>query len=170
MDKPTIAMVNGPCAGAGMSLAAACDFRFIGRSAVMKSAFNEVGLTGDYGGSWFWTNILGTAKARELYLLCEKFDAERALAFGLAHRIFDDSALEAQTLAIAHGLATRRPWAARLSKKNLNFALHGSLRETLACEALSQTLASQALGAAAKQTRAGIEAPVAAMRGKEGAA
>jgi 2-(1,2-epoxy-1,2-dihydrophenyl)acetyl-CoA isomerase len=154
MDKPTIAMINGPCAGAGITLAGACDFRFMGRSAMMKSAFNEVGLTGDYGGSWFWTQILGTAKAREFYLLSEKFDAERALAFGLVHRIYDDEALTGAVMELATRLAERKPWAARLTKTNLNYALHADLRDSLDREALSQTLASQALGAAFKQQRA----------------
>jgi 2-(1,2-epoxy-1,2-dihydrophenyl)acetyl-CoA isomerase len=154
MDKPTIAMINGPCAGAGITLAGACDFRFMGRSAMMKSAFNEVGLTGDYGGSWFWTQILGTAKAREFYLLSEKFDAERALDFGLVHRLFDDEALREATMEVAQQLAKRKPWAARLTKKNLNYALHADIRDALDREALSQTLASQALGAAIKQAKA----------------
>jgi 2-(1,2-epoxy-1,2-dihydrophenyl)acetyl-CoA isomerase len=147
-------MINGPCAGAGITLAGACDFRFMGRSAMMKSAFNEVGLTGDYGGSWFWTQILGTAKAREFYLLSEKFDAERALSFGLVHRLFDDEALREATMEVAQQLAKRKPWAARLTKKNLNYALHADLRDALEREALSQTLASQALGAAIKQAKA----------------
>jgi 2-(1,2-epoxy-1,2-dihydrophenyl)acetyl-CoA isomerase len=154
MDKPTIAMINGPCAGAGITLAGACDLRFMGRSAMMKSAFNEVGLTGDYGGSWFWTHILGTAKAREFYLLSEKYDAERALDFGLVHRLFDDEALREATMEVAQQLAKRKPWAARLTKKNLNYALHADLRDALEREALSQTLASQALGAAIKQAKA----------------
>jgi 2-(1,2-epoxy-1,2-dihydrophenyl)acetyl-CoA isomerase len=154
MDKPTIAMINGPCAGAGITLAGACDLRFMGQLAMMKSAFNEVGLTGDYGGSWFWTQILGTAKAREFYLLSEKYDAQRALDFGLVHRVFDDEVLRDATLEIACRLAERKPWAARLTKKNLNYALHADLRDALDREALSQTLASQALGAAIKQSSA----------------
>jgi 2-(1,2-epoxy-1,2-dihydrophenyl)acetyl-CoA isomerase len=154
MDKPTIAMINGPCAGAGITLAGACDLRFMARSGMMKSAFNEVGLTGDYGGSWFWTQILGTAKAREFYLLSERFDAGRALEFGLVHRVMEDQELRVATLEIAQRLAERKPWAARLTKKNLNYALHADLRDALEREALSQTLASQALGASIKQTRA----------------
>lgn len=154
MDKPTIAMVNGPCAGAGTALAGACDLRFAGDSAVFKTAFNEVGLTGDYGGSWFWTRILGTAKVREFYLLSEKFDAARALSYGLVHRVLPDGELVAHTLELAGRLASRKPWAARLTKRNLNLAQTGTLAQTLDAEALHQTMASQALGQAMKQRKA----------------
>ena len=67
--------------------------------------------------------------------------------------MFEDAALEAETLKIASRLADEKPWAARLSKQNLNVALHGTLRDCLAREALSQTLAAQALGAAMKQAQ-----------------
>src|SRR3546814_16417847 len=64
MGKPTIAMVNGACAGAGLSLAGACDIRIAARSAVLTSAFVKVGLSGDMGGTWFWSRILGAGQAR----------------------------------------------------------------------------------------------------------
>src|SRR6185437_1731990 len=63
MPKPTIAMVNGVAAGAGMSLALACDLRIAGHSARMTTAFAKVGLSGDYGGTWFLTQLVGSAKA-----------------------------------------------------------------------------------------------------------
>ncbi len=89
MPKPTIAMVNGVAAGAGMSLALACDLRIAGRSARMTTAFAKVGLSGDYGGTWFLTQLVGTAKARELYYLSEVLDAARIEALGLANRVVD---------------------------------------------------------------------------------
>src|SRR3546814_4385387 len=78
MGKPTIAMVNGACAGAGLSLAGACDIRIAARSAVLTSAFVKVGLSGDMGGTWFWSRILGAGKARRLYLLSERFESAAA--------------------------------------------------------------------------------------------
>ena len=72
-----IAAINGPAAGAGMSLALACDLRIAGRSARMTTAFAKVGLSGDYGGTWFLTQLVGTAKARELYFLSDMLDAAR---------------------------------------------------------------------------------------------
>ena len=82
MPKPTIAMVGGPAVGAGCSLAAACDFRFASDDAVFASSFSANGLSGDYGGSFFWTQIIGTARTRELYFLNDKIPAARALELG----------------------------------------------------------------------------------------
>src|SRR5699024_5380370 len=89
MPKPTIAMINGACAGSGLSIAGACDLRFASRSAVFVSAFADAGVAGDLGGSWYWTRILGTAAVRELYLLSERLEASAAHRMGLVHRIFD---------------------------------------------------------------------------------
>jgi 2-(1,2-epoxy-1,2-dihydrophenyl)acetyl-CoA isomerase len=144
-------MINGPCAGAGMSLASACDLRFAAQSAAFKSAFNEVGLTGDYGGAWFWTKILGSARARELYLLGDKLDAGEALRIGIVSRVYADAELYDKTIAIATRLAENKPWSARLTKQSLNAAETGGLREVLDREALNQTLASQALGLSIKR-------------------
>ncbi len=82
MPKPTIAMVNGVAAGAGMSLALACDMRIAGESARMTTAFAKVGLSGDYGGTYFLTQLVGPSKARELYLTAEVLDASQLLAMG----------------------------------------------------------------------------------------
>src|SRR5215469_9943611 len=86
MPKPTIAMLNGVAAGAGMSLALACDLRIAGRSARMTTAFAKVGLSGDYGGTWFLTQLVGAAKARELYFLSDVIDAGEIERLGLANR------------------------------------------------------------------------------------
>jgi 2-(1,2-epoxy-1,2-dihydrophenyl)acetyl-CoA isomerase len=79
LPKPTIAMINGPAAGAGLAFALACDLRIAGASARLVTAFVKVGLPGDFGGSFFLTRLVGTAKARELYFTGRPVDADEAL-------------------------------------------------------------------------------------------
>src|SRR6201998_2639893 len=93
IPKVVIAMVNGPAVGAGLGLAMACDLRIAGPSARFGTGFAGVGYSGDFGGSWTLTRLVGTAKARELYLLGDIVDAETALAFGLVSRVIDDASL-----------------------------------------------------------------------------
>ncbi|MCY3793203.1 MAG: enoyl-CoA hydratase-related protein [Gammaproteobacteria bacterium] len=78
MPKPTIAMIGGPAIGAGCSLAAACDLRYASDDAVFAANFSANGLSGDYGGSVFWTRVIGTARTRELYYLNERMTARQA--------------------------------------------------------------------------------------------
>lgn len=143
MAKPTIAMINGPCAGAGFSLAGACDLRFAGESAVLTSAFTRAGLSGDYGGAWFWTQILGTARARQLYFLSERIDARRALALGMVNEVFADDVLSARTMEIAHRIANGPRWAFAYAKRNLNAAEDTSMDRVLGLEAMSMSLSAR---------------------------
>lgn len=143
MSKPTIAMINGPCAGAGLSLAGACDLRFASQSAVFTSAFTRVGLCGDFGGTWFWTQILGTAKARELYLLPKRISASEALDRGMIHGVYPEADLRAQTLSIAHEVADGPRWAYAYAKDNLNAAEDGTLDRVLQAEAITQGLSGR---------------------------
>ena len=87
MPKVTIAAVNGPCAGAGMAWACACDLRIASESAVFKTAFLSAGLSGDFGGTWTLSRIVGPAKARELYLLNERLSAQDALRGSLVSQV-----------------------------------------------------------------------------------
>ncbi|HME22834.1 MAG TPA: enoyl-CoA hydratase [Acetobacteraceae bacterium] len=135
MPKPTIAMVNGVAAGAGLSLALACDLRIAGRSARMTTAFAKVGLSGDYGGTWFLTQLVGTAKARELYFLSDVLDAARIEALGLANRVVADEELAVETMALAERLANGPSVALRYMKRNLNVAEHADLAAGLDSEA-----------------------------------
>lgn len=139
MAKPTIAMVRGPAAGAGLSLALACDLRIAGEDARFTTAFAKVGLSGDFGGHYFLTRIVGTAKARELYLLSPMIDAARALALGLVHRVVPDAALEAETLKTARALAAGPRVALGYMKQNLNLAEGASLAMVMDAEALRHT-------------------------------
>jgi 2-(1,2-epoxy-1,2-dihydrophenyl)acetyl-CoA isomerase len=135
MPKPTIAMLNGVAAGAGMSLALACDLRVAGKSARMTTAFVKVGLSGDYGGTWFLTRLVGTAKARELYFLSDVLDAVQIEALGLANRVVADEALVAETMEWARRLAEGPSVALRYMKRNLTIAEHGGLADGLDSEA-----------------------------------
>jgi 2-(1,2-epoxy-1,2-dihydrophenyl)acetyl-CoA isomerase len=150
MPKVSIAMINGACAGAGLSLAAACDFRFAAASAKFASAFVPYGVSGDYGGSWLWTRILGTSKARQLYLLDERRTAEQALAFGLIDRIYDDADLVSETMTTARQLADLAPAAVAYAKANLNAALTETLSQSLDRESLNMMLGRAALNEARK--------------------
>ncbi|GHA04952.1 enoyl-CoA hydratase-related protein [Novosphingobium arvoryzae] len=144
MGKPTIAMVNGPVAGAGIGIAGACDLRFAARSATFLTAFDRIGAGGDFGSTWFWTKIVGTGVARELFLLGEKLSAEQAFAKGLYTRLFDDDALRDETLKAAHRLADGPRMGFRYMKQNLNNAEDWSFEAQFDAEALNMGLSTQA--------------------------
>ena len=135
MPKPTIAMVNGVAAGAGMSLALACDMRIVAETARMTVAFAKVGLSGDYGGSYFLTRIVGPALARELYFTSEMLTSARMERLGLASRVVADDRLEAETMALAEKFANGPRMAWRYIKRNMKAAEEGSLADTLDSEA-----------------------------------
>jgi len=122
MPKPTIAMVGGPAVGAGCSLAAACDLRFASEDAVFSVNFSPNGLSGDYGGSFFWTRIGGTALARWMYLINEKIPAPRALELGMVHAVLPAPELRAYTYEIANTLVRTPATLLALVKDNLNAA------------------------------------------------
>jgi 2-(1,2-epoxy-1,2-dihydrophenyl)acetyl-CoA isomerase len=126
MPKPTIAMLPGPAAGAGLSLALACDFRIASESAILTTAFAKVGFAGDYGGTFFMTHLIGAAKTRELYFLSEKLDARSAAALGLVNRVCSDDDLVKETLALAQRLADGPSIAYRYMKENINRAATGA--------------------------------------------
>ncbi len=123
-------MINGPCAGAGLSFAGACDLRFASEGAIFTSAFTRVGLCGDFGGTWFWTQILGTA-------------ANEALDRSMIRCLYQETDLRAQTLRIAHELADGPRWAYAYAKDNLNAAEDGTLDRVLQVEAITQGLSGR---------------------------
>jgi 2-(1,2-epoxy-1,2-dihydrophenyl)acetyl-CoA isomerase len=157
MPKPTIAMVGGPAVGAGCSLAAACDLRFASEDAVFSVSFSPNGLSGDYGGSVFWTRIGGTALARRLYLLNEKIAAPRALELGMVHAVLPPAELSAYTYEVAETLAGTPATLLALVKDNLNAAEDEAERRRwlFAHEAENQLTSAKAFSRRAKEQRAG---------------
>jgi 2-(1,2-epoxy-1,2-dihydrophenyl)acetyl-CoA isomerase len=147
MGKPTIAMVNGPVAGAGIGIAGACDLRFAGTSATFLSAFDRIGASGDFGATWFWTKILGSGAARALFLLGEPLTAEQALAKGIYTRVFPDAELHDATLAVARKLAAGPRMGWRYMKANLNLAEDATFEAALDHEALNMGLSTSATAA-----------------------
>ena len=143
MPKPTIAMVRGAAAGAGLSLALASDLRIAGESAKFGTAFARVGYSGDFGGSYYLTQLVGTAKARELYYTAELVDARQALDLGLVNRVVADDRLEAETLLLAGKIARGPRVAYRYMKRNLNAAENGTLKDLLDLEAWHHTRTGQ---------------------------
>lgn len=135
MPKPTIAALPGAAAGAGLSLALACDLRIMAKTAFMTTAFAKVGLAGDYGGTYFLTQLVGSAKARELYFLSERVSAEEALRLGLANWVVEPDELVAKTREIAMRLAAGPQVCFRYMKENLNRAMAGELDDCLDLEA-----------------------------------
>lgn len=135
MPKPSIAAVPGPAAGAGLSLALACDLRYVADTAFLTTAFARVGLAGDYGGTWFLTRLIGAARARELYYFSERISAAEAERLGLANAVFGADQLEAEVMERARRLAAGPRVAYRYMKENLNRAVHGELGECLDMEA-----------------------------------
>ncbi len=135
MPKPTLAALPGAAAGAGLSLALACDLRIASESAVMTTAFGRVGFSGDYGGTYFLMQLVGTAKARELYFLSERIAMAEALKLGLVNWVVPADRLESKTMEIARRLAAGPRVAYRYMKENLNRAAAGGMEECLDLEA-----------------------------------
>lgn len=125
MPKPTIAMARGAVAGAGLSLALACDFLIVSKTLKMTSAFVNVGLSGDFGSTYFLTHRLGH-RAREFALLSPRLDAVEAERMGLVNRVVEDQDLEAATADIAARLAAGPGITQGHIKANLNAAEQGA--------------------------------------------
>jgi 2-(1,2-epoxy-1,2-dihydrophenyl)acetyl-CoA isomerase len=135
MPKPTLAALPGAAAGAGFGLALACDLRIMATTAFMTTSFARVGYSGDFGGTYFLTQLVGSAKARELYYLSERVSAEQALRLGIVNWICAPDELQARTVEIARRLASGPTVAFRYMKENLNRAMAGEVDECLDLEA-----------------------------------
>src|SRR5215211_5007231 len=138
IPKIVIASINGPVAGAGLGLALACDLRIAGKSARFGTAFAQIGYSGDYGGSWSLTRLVGTAKARELYFTADIIDAEEAGRLGIVNKVVGDDALREETMALARRIADGPRVALTYIKRNLFAAETESFQTVLDLEAAHQ--------------------------------
>ncbi len=134
MPKPTIAAIGGPAAGAGLSLALACDLRYAVEGAVLTTAFAKVAFSGDYGGAWFLTRLVGSAKARELYYFSERLSATEAERLGIVNAVFPAADFEREVRELARRLAAGPRLAYRYMKENLNRAAGSELGDYMDIE------------------------------------
>jgi 2-(1,2-epoxy-1,2-dihydrophenyl)acetyl-CoA isomerase len=138
IPKIIIAMINGPVAGAGLGIALACDLRIAGKSARFGTAFARVGFSGDYGGSWSLTRLVGTAKARELYYTADIINADAAGELGIVNRVVSDDELHTETMALAARIAEGPRVALGYMKRNLLAAETEDFQTVLDLEAEHQ--------------------------------
>jgi 2-(1,2-epoxy-1,2-dihydrophenyl)acetyl-CoA isomerase len=136
MPKPTLAVIPGPAAGAGLSLALACDLRIAADDAKFTTAFSKIGLSGDFGGSYFLNHLVGAAKAREMYFTGQVLRGDEALRIGLVNRAVPAAQLADAAAAWAAELAALPTVAVGYMKRNLNTGLRSSLSEVLDAEAI----------------------------------
>jgi 2-(1,2-epoxy-1,2-dihydrophenyl)acetyl-CoA isomerase len=133
--KPVVAVLPGAAAGAGLSIALAADLRVAAERALIVTAFANVGASGDFGGSWFLTHLVGTAKAKELYLTSPRLTAREAMAIGMVNAVLADDGFEESALDWCRRIAAGPPIAQQLMKENLNRAIVSDLATALDAEA-----------------------------------
>ena len=143
LEKPVLAAVNGAAAGAGMSLACACDLRIAADSATFVPAFINIGLIPDSGGSYFVTRILGPARAFEWLASGKRLTAAEAHAWGLVSEVVETEELAGRAAALAAQLADLPTRGVGMTKRLLDHAVNASLDEQLEREAQLQAAATQ---------------------------
>lgn len=136
MPKPVVAQLDGAAAGAGLSMALACDLRIASASCKITTAFAKVGLSGDYGGTYFLTQMLGSAKARELYLMSPVLSAQEAYNLGMVTKVVPDADIEAEAFDLAMTLAQGPTVTLGYVKRNINNAETMSLEACFDAEAI----------------------------------
>ncbi len=135
LRKPTIAALPGPAVGAGLSIALSCDMRIAAETAFVSTGYARVGLSGDYGISWFLTHLVGPAKARELFYTAARVDAATCEKIGLVNRVVPDSELQSATFELAKSIADGPRLALGYMKDNLDRAYDVDLDGALVQEA-----------------------------------
>jgi 2-(1,2-epoxy-1,2-dihydrophenyl)acetyl-CoA isomerase len=134
MSTPSVAALPGPAAGAGLSLALACDLRYAADTAVLTTAFARVGLAGDYGSAWLLTRLVGPARARELLYLSPRLTAADAAVLGLVNAVVPAGDLHGHALDVARRLAAGPRAALGYMKENVNLAVHAPLEDYMDVE------------------------------------
>src|SRR5580704_3074033 len=144
-DDPEVraVLLKGAAAGAGLSIALACDLRVASASVKITTAFAKVGLSGDYGGTYFLTHLLGSAKARELYLTSPVLTAQEALALGMVTKVVPDAEIDAAAHEFAMSLAQGPSVTLGYIKRNINNAEHLSLEACFDAEAIHHSRAGE---------------------------
>jgi 2-(1,2-epoxy-1,2-dihydrophenyl)acetyl-CoA isomerase len=137
VDKPTIAMVNGPAVAGGLTLALACDFRIAADTAKLGDTSGKFGLLPDEGGAWLFPRAMGLDRALKMTMLAEVYDAKTAYELGLVTEVVPAAELEARTTAFAKALTAQAPLAVRLAKAMMLRGLTTTLDHSLADAALS---------------------------------
>ena len=140
---PTVAIINGPAAGAGFAIALACDIRIATENAKFLTAFSKIAFSGDFGGSYFLTKIIGTAKARELFYFSDVVDAKKANDLGIINELVENDKLEKYIEGLKNKFQDLPPIAIKYMKKNLNIAEKGDLNLSLNQEALHMMICSE---------------------------
>lgn len=141
--QPVIAAVNGVAAGAGASLAFACDLRIASESASFVLAFGRIGLVPDSGATWTLPRLVGSARAAEIALLGDAISASDALAMGLVSRVVPPEMLAAEAAAMAARIASLAPEATTMTKHLLDRAFDHDLEAALTAEAGAQGIAGR---------------------------
>ena len=118
--KPSIAALPGPAAGAGLSIALACDIRYVSSNAFAIAGYGRIALSGDYGITWLLSKTVGLSKAKELMFTNDKISAEEGLRIGLFNKIVEEKKLYESTFDTAKNMAQFSPLALSLMKNNLN--------------------------------------------------
>ena len=142
MPKPVVAQLDGAAAGAGLSMALSCDLRIASESCKITTAFAKVGFSGDYGGTYFLTQLLGSARARELYLMSPVLTAKEAHAIGMVTKVVPDAEIDAAARELALSLAQGPSIALGFIKRNINNAEHLALEDCFDGEAIHHTRCS----------------------------
>lgn len=141
--KPIIAAVNGVAAGAGMSLALACDLRIVVETAAFLQAFVKIGLVPDSGSTWMLPRLVGMTRALDMMLTGRKVSAQEALEWGMINRVVPGEELKDVVYALAGELATAPTRAIGLIKQAVNYAQNSTLAEALEQEAALQDVAGR---------------------------
>jgi len=134
MPKPVIASLPGAAAGAGLALALSCDIRLASENAIMTTAFAKVGFAGDWGGTFFMTQLIGPARTRELYYLSDRIEMAEAERIGLVNRVVPADRLESETLEMARRIACGPRIAYRYMKENISRAVRGDVMDCMDLE------------------------------------
>ncbi len=143
LEKPIIGAINGVAAGAGCSLAVACDLLIASESASFLQAFGRVALVPDSGSTWFLPRTIGYARAAQMMLTTEPIDAATAERWGIVNRVVPGDRLTDEVMLLARKLAGGAPLAMALTKRAINQALVSTLEEALESEAELQSVAGR---------------------------